>query len=56
MHVGWNKKLNHLIFMTPANSSLYLETQIMYVKSQCMKIIIPGQAPAATAKLWFFFF
>lgn len=41
--------------MTLVNSNLYMETQIMYVKSQYMKIIIPGQAPAATAKLWFFF-
>lgn len=42
--------------MTLVNSSLYLETQIMYVKSQHMKIIILRQAPVATANYDFFIY
>lgn len=42
--------------MTFINSSWYLEIQVMFAKSKCMKIIISGQEPAATAKLWIFFF
>lgn len=42
--------------MTLINSSLYLEIQVMFAKSQCMKIMISGQEPEAIAKLWIFFF
>lgn len=56
IHVGSNNKPNYLIFMTLVNSSLYLETQIMYVKSQHMKIIILRQAPVATANYDFFIY